>query len=46
VRVSPATVTIQLDTRESLDLELLRVDQKKELFERVFGRALVLKLGR
>jgi exopolyphosphatase/guanosine-5'-triphosphate,3'-diphosphate pyrophosphatase len=46
VRVSPATVTIQLDTRESLDLELLRVEQKKELFERVFGRALVLKLGR
>lgn len=46
VRVTNSAVTIQLDTRESLDLELLRVEQKKELFESVFARKLELRISR
>ena len=43
IRVTSNTVTLTLTTRESVDLELLRVEQKKELFEKVFGRRLIVK---
>ncbi len=39
-------VELKLDSRRSSDLEVLRVEQKKELFEEVFGRRLVVKRGR
>ncbi len=44
VRITSSTVSLTLTTDESLDLELLRVEQKKELFEKVFGRKLVVRV--
>jgi exopolyphosphatase/guanosine-5'-triphosphate,3'-diphosphate pyrophosphatase len=44
VRVTPRQVEIRLSGSVA-DLELLRVEQKKALFEKVFGRELVVSKG-
>ena len=42
IKISPTQVTLQIQSPETPDLELLRTDQKKAVFERVFGRTLEL----
>ncbi len=46
VRVARQQVTLILDPRGSSDLEMLRVEQKRDLFEETFGRRLVAERGR
>jgi exopolyphosphatase/guanosine-5'-triphosphate,3'-diphosphate pyrophosphatase len=46
VKLKRGMVELKLDPRKSSDLEVLRVEQKKELFEEVFRRKLVVKRGR
>jgi exopolyphosphatase/guanosine-5'-triphosphate,3'-diphosphate pyrophosphatase len=47
VKVAKTKVRILLTTRGAMDLELLRVEQKKNLFEEVFKRELVVeRVGR
>lgn len=41
VRIEKKQVTLVLDAKGSTDLEMLRVEQKRALFEKVFGRHLV-----
>jgi hypothetical protein len=43
VRVRKREVLLELASKSSVDLELLRVEQKKELFEATFKRRLVVK---
>lgn len=42
-RILKDRVSIRVSAKGNADLELLRVDSKKELFEEVFGRELVLE---
>ncbi len=46
VKLKRGMVELKLDPRKSSDLEVLRVEQKKELFEEMFRRKLVVKRGR
>jgi len=43
VRATPSKITIQLKGSENLELERLRVEQKKAAFEAAFGRPLVIQ---
>ncbi len=43
IRVEKKRVVIKLKGKSSVDLELLRLEQKKQLFEEVFKRALVIE---
>jgi exopolyphosphatase/guanosine-5'-triphosphate,3'-diphosphate pyrophosphatase len=46
VKLKRGVVQLKLDPRKSSDLEVLRVEQKKELFEEVFRRKLEVTRGR
>ncbi|MBU6375909.1 MAG: hypothetical protein KGQ59_07940, partial [Bdellovibrionales bacterium] len=46
VQLKRGKVKLLLDPRKSSDLEVLRVEQKKGLFEEVFGRELEVSRGR
>jgi exopolyphosphatase/guanosine-5'-triphosphate,3'-diphosphate pyrophosphatase len=46
VRADRKTVRIRIKSRAAPDLELLRVEQKKQLFEQVFKRQVVVSAGR
>lgn len=46
VRVARQQVSLVLDPKGSTDLEILRVEQKRDLFEEVFGRRLVAERAR
>jgi exopolyphosphatase/guanosine-5'-triphosphate,3'-diphosphate pyrophosphatase len=43
VRINPKSVRLLVSARNGIDLELLRVEQKKSLFEQVFQRSLVIE---
>jgi exopolyphosphatase/guanosine-5'-triphosphate,3'-diphosphate pyrophosphatase len=43
VRTTPKLVTLDIESKSGLDLELLRIKQKKALFCEVFNRDLVVK---
>lgn len=45
-RVERRRVTLEVATRSAADLEILRVEQKKDLFEDVFGRELAIVLAK
>jgi exopolyphosphatase/guanosine-5'-triphosphate,3'-diphosphate pyrophosphatase len=45
-RIHRQYVEIRVNTKSSCDLELLRVEQKKALFERIFKKRLTLIVGR
>ncbi len=44
IRIKNQAVTIKIDAKTSVDLELLRLEQKKSLFEEVFQRSLLIEL--
>ncbi len=46
VQTAGKTVKIRISGRSAVDLELLRVDQKKTLFEQTFGKGLVVERTR
>lgn len=43
IRVGPRSIAIRIDGKGDADLEILRVEQKKELFEKVFRRTLTVE---
>lgn len=43
VEVTRKSVSLVLESKDSIDLELLRLEQKKGLFEQVFGRELLAR---
>jgi len=43
IRMAPNSVKIYISSKNSVDLEILRVEQKKDLFEDVFGRHLFVE---
>jgi exopolyphosphatase/guanosine-5'-triphosphate,3'-diphosphate pyrophosphatase len=46
IKIERKAIRIRVSSRNGIDLELLRVEQKKELFERVFKRPLIVeKIG-